>query len=45
MVLVGDDGVDSPYYLKAPFRQELDFGVVSQNYDLQELLAQAERPV
>ncbi len=48
VVLVGDGAaggttVDGPYYLKAPFKQELDFGVVSQNYDLKELLGQAER--
>lgn len=31
------------YYIRNPFRHEPDFGVASVNYDLQELLSQAER--
>ncbi len=32
------------FYIRKPFTQELDFGVTSVNYNLQDLLEQAEKP-
>jgi superfamily II DNA or RNA helicase len=43
IVLVNeDDTVDGPYYLRNPFEQEPGWGVASENYDLQLLLARGE---
>jgi SNF2 family DNA or RNA helicase len=39
-----DDGAHRAYYLRQPFQQEPDFGVVSQNHDLAELLSRAGKP-
>jgi len=39
----GDKGV--PRYVRRPFKREPDFGVISVNYDMGELLAKAEEPV
>jgi len=40
-----DDGTHRVHYLRRPFQREPDFGVVSQNYDFGDLLAQAEAPL
>ena len=32
------------HYVREPFQRELDFGVTSVNYTLQDLLARAEAP-
>jgi len=44
LVLVNaDDSVQGPYYLHSPFDQEPGWGVASVNFDLDQLLARAER--
>jgi hypothetical protein len=44
VVLVDEnDGVNGPYYIRKPFGQEPDWGVASVNYDLNELIAKAQR--
>lgn len=44
IVLVGeDDVVDGPYYLKNPFQSEPGWGVSSVNFDINALVARAER--
>ena len=40
-----EDGQEKLVYIRQPFQQEPDFAVESVNYNLQELLARAERPV
>ena len=44
IVIVEGDEYHGPYYIKAPFTQEPDFGVASINYELDELLAKAVTP-
>jgi len=39
----GEPGL--PHYVISPLQKELDFGVTSLNYDLDDLLARAERPI
>jgi hypothetical protein len=39
-----DDGTHRVHYVRRPFQRELDFGVVSQNYDFSYLLTLAEPP-
>jgi len=43
IVLVDDDTIDGPYYLKQPFDQEPGFGVTSINFELKTLLGNAEK--
>jgi len=43
IVIVDGENYEGPYYIKNPFSKEPDFGVASINYDLNELLAKAER--
>ena len=38
------DSTHRVHYMRRPFNREPDFGVVSQNYDFDELLARAEAP-
>lgn len=40
---IDGDTVDGPYYVKHPFDNEMDRNVVSQNYDLNSLIARAEK--
>jgi hypothetical protein len=44
LVEVDGDQARSPRYLRRPFLREPDFGAVSVDYDLAELLARAEEP-
>ncbi len=44
IVLVADDGVEGPFYVREPFTHEPDFGVASVNYNLQDLLKRARAP-
>ena len=44
IVIIDGEQYDGPYYVKAPFTKEPDFGVASINYDLNELLAKAVTP-
>jgi hypothetical protein len=44
IVLVDEDSVDGPHYIRHPFQREPDFGVASINYDVAALLARAEDP-
>jgi hypothetical protein len=44
IVEVDGDTASEPRYIRQPFQKELDFGVTSVNYDLDELLARAEAP-
>ena len=39
----GESGL--PHYVISPLQKELDFGVTSVNYDLDDVLARAERPI
>ena len=41
LVLIGDAGSQDPIYVRNPFRKELDFGVTSVNYNLNDLFAMA----
>jgi hypothetical protein len=41
---VDADTAREPHYIRQPFKRELDFAVVSVNFDLSELLARAEKP-
>lgn len=42
IVEVDEDRASEPRYIRRPFQKEPDFGVTSVNYDLSQLLAQAE---
>jgi superfamily II DNA or RNA helicase len=42
IVEVDGESVSEPRYIRRPFQKEPDFGVTSINYDLKQLLAQAE---
>jgi superfamily II DNA or RNA helicase len=42
IVEVDGDSANEPRYIRRPFQKEPDFGVTSVNYDLSQLLAQAE---
>jgi hypothetical protein len=42
IVLVDDDSHEGPFYVRKPFHQEPDWGVSSQNWDLNQLLTRAE---
>lgn len=44
IVVVDGDDIEGPYYLRQPFDQEPGFGVTSINYDIKNLLDQAEVP-
>jgi hypothetical protein len=44
IVEVDGDKANEPRYIRRPFQKEPDFGVTSVNYDLSQLLAQAEPP-
>lgn len=44
IVEVDGDTAGEPRYLRRPFHTEPNFGVTSVNYDLNELLLQAEEP-
>ncbi len=44
VVIVDGDSHEGPHYIRNPFTSEPDFGVVSINYDLDELLSKAESP-
>ncbi|MEA1950152.1 MAG: helicase-related protein [Planctomycetota bacterium] len=44
IVQVDGDTTESPVYVRKPFKREPDFGVTSVNYNLNELLARAEKP-
>ena len=39
-----DGDATTPWYIRRPFQRELDFAVTSVNYDLEELLSQAQQP-
>ena len=39
-----DGNAEPPRYVRRPFQKELDFGVTSVNYDLDDLLSRAEDP-
>lgn len=43
IVLVDGDQHEGPFYVRNPFKQEPDWGVSSQNWSLDQLLAVAER--
>lgn len=43
IVLVDGDRVEGPFYIRNFFEKELEFGQVSVNYDVQDLLARAVR--
>ena len=43
IVLVDGDQHEGPFYVRNPFKQEPDWGVSSQNWNLDQLLAIAER--
>ncbi len=44
LVIVEVDGETmKPHYIRQPFHREPDFGVTSVNYDLEDLLVQAEQ--
>ncbi|MBV8313325.1 MAG: DUF3883 domain-containing protein, partial [Planctomycetaceae bacterium] len=44
IVELDSDGKVVPKYVCRPFQREPDFGATSVNYDLRELLEQAEEP-
>lgn len=44
IVVLDSDEFEGPYYVKAPFKGEPDFGVANINYDLSELLSKAVLP-
>ena len=44
IVIVSENSHEGPYYIKNPFSVETDFGVVSVNYDLSDLLSNAVTP-
>ena len=44
IVQVEDDQASEPIYVPAPFQNEPDFGVTSQNYKLKELLERGQSP-
>ena len=44
IVEVNSEGKGVPQYVRRPFQREPDFGATSVNYDLRELLEQAEEP-
>lgn len=43
IVLIDGDKVEGPYYIRNPFKSELDEGQVSCNYNIDYLLSKAER--
>ena len=43
MVEFLDGGSHRVHYIRQPFRREPDFGVTSVNYDMEQLIAKAER--
>jgi superfamily II DNA or RNA helicase len=45
IVLVDGDQHEGPFYVRNPFKQEPDWGVSSQNWDLNQLLDIAEKPL
>ena len=44
IVVLHDDGSHRAHYVRKPFQKEPDFGAASVNYNMDELLAQAEEP-
>ena len=44
LVPVDGDQAAEPRYIRRPFRKEPDFGVVSVNYNLADLLERAQAP-
>ena len=44
IVIVDGENHDGPHYIRNPFNSEPDFGVVSINYSLEELLSRAVPP-
>ncbi|MBF0502323.1 MAG: DUF3883 domain-containing protein [Candidatus Riflebacteria bacterium] len=45
IVFIDGEQVDGPHYVLKPFNQQPDFSAVSVNYDLADLLAQAQKPM
>ena len=43
VVVVDGEKHEGPFYIRNPFTQEPEWGVSSQNWDLDQLLARAER--
>ena len=44
LVEVEGDAAREPRYIRQPFKRELDFGVVSVNFDLRELMERSTLP-
>ena len=44
IVLVDGDKTEGPYYIRNIFEKELEFGQVSANYDINDLLSRAVKP-
>ncbi len=45
IVEVNDDMASGPHYIRRPFREQPDFAETSRNFNLNELLTQAEEPL
>ncbi|MBE6357839.1 MAG: DUF3883 domain-containing protein [Lentisphaerae bacterium] len=44
LVLIDGDKTEGPYYIRNLFEKELEFGQVSANYDINDLLSRAVKP-